>query len=283
MESLFNHLNTYYWNSIQERQDLSDLIDSDTWIDGLIHFCNYAFERAGSPSIYRESAKEAFEQCREWLDVRERWSIAPERKIYEVFIQACNKNKLEKYNLKNNPMGPSNGGQLSMIRFAWYETENSSIAGWAATCIKNDDLLNAFEKLKKIRGVGNKIASFYLRDIYILLGNANKTLRNSHLIQPIDTWTRRASRLLLNDKDASDEKCAAFLIEYENKIGIINGSLNIAIWVLGSQIAEDEKTFNEYIYDIKRKDSNSLKNRLADKIEEEREWLNFLETIHSGI
>jgi len=283
MESLFIYLNNYYWNSIQERQDLSDLIGSDAWIDALIHFCNYAFERAGSPSIYRESAKEAFEQCREWLDDRERWSINLEIKIYEAFIQACNNNKLEKYNLKNNPMGPSYGGQLSMIRFAWYETENSSITGWAATCIMNDEFLNAFDKLKKIRGIGNKIASFYLRDIYILSGYVNRSYRNRHLIQPIDTWTRRASRLLLNDKHASDEKCAACLIEYEDEIGIINGSLNIAIWVLGSQIAEDEKTFNQYIQDIIRKDSSSLKNRLADRIAKEREWLSFLETIHNEI
>jgi len=283
MESLFKHLNTYYWNTIQERQSISDLIDGVAWIDALMHFCNYAFERAGSPSIYRKSAKEAFRVNRDWLENRERWSIDIENKIFETFIQVCKDNYLENYNLKNNPMSSSNGGQLSMIRFAWYETENNSIASWAATCINNDDLSIAFEKLRKIRGVGSKISSFYLRDIYILSGNTNRNIRDRHLIQPIDVWTRRAARCFLNDQDASDEKCATFLTEYEDNIGMLSGSLNIALWVLGSQIAEDEKTFIEFVQDIKREDRNSLKNRFASKISDEREWLVFLETVHDGI
>ena len=283
MEALFSILITYYWNTIQERTSISDLIDDEAWVDSLIHFCNYAFERAGSPSIYRNSAKEALRVNRAWLKDRERWSDDIESNIFETFTRVCMESDLENYNIKNNPMSPSDGGQLSMLRFAWYEAKNMSIAGWAATCINNDDLSNAFQKLKQIRGIGNKIASFYLRDIYILSGNSSRNIRDRHLIQPIDVWTRRAAQCFLNNKDASDEECATFLVNYEDKKGMQNGSMNIALWVLGAQIAEDEKTFIEFVQDIKRSDHDSLKNRFATKIADEREWLSFLEAVHNGI
>jgi len=283
MKSLFNNLSTYYWNTIQERQSISDLVHRDSWIDALIHYCNYAFERAGSPTIYRKAAKEAFRRNLNWLDDRKRWSSDIENRIFETFTQVCKESFLENYNLKNNPMRPSGGGQISMIRFAWYETEDKSITNWASTRIDNDELLSAFEKLRKIRGVGSKISSFYLRDIYILSGNTNRNIRDRHLLQPIDVWTRRAARCFLDDENASDKQCAEFLIEYEDNIGILNGSLNIAFWVLGSQIAEDEKTFVELVQGIKQGNRNSLRRQLAEKISNEREWIAFLETVHNGL
>lgn len=283
MESLFKNLNTYYWNNIQERQSISDLIDQDSWIDALIHFCDYAFERAGSPTIYREAAKEALRKNRGWLEDCERWSTDIENRIFQSFKQVCMENDFENYNLKNNPMSPSNGGQISMIRFGWYETQDKSLANWAATCIENDDLLSAFEKLKRIRGVGSKISSLYLRDICVLSGNANRNIRDRYLLQPIDVWTRRAARYLIDDKEASDKKCAEFLTEFEDNIGILNGSLNIALWVLGSQIAQNKKTFVEFLKGIKQQDRSGLKRKLAEKILEEKAWLTILKTIHDGL
>ena len=182
MESLFNNLNAYYWSTIQERQNISDLVHRDSWIDALIHFCSYAFERAGSPITYPKSAKEAFRRKRDWLNDREHWSSDIESKIFETFTQVCKESLLENYNLKNNPMGPSDGDKISMIHFAWYETEDETIAKWAATCIEKDELSSAFKKLKKIRGVGDKISSFYLRDIYILSGNVNRSIRDRYLL-----------------------------------------------------------------------------------------------------
>ena len=287
MKKLFESLYNYYWDRIQKRRNISDLIDQDdqedVWINALIHFCNYAFERAGSPAFYQKAAKEAFEQNKGWLKNRSYWSEGIEQKLWKTFRDECNKNGLENYNEKNNPMSPSDGEQISMVHFAWYETENQSIAKWATYCIENDNLESAFEKLKKIRGVGNKIASFYLRDIYLLSENTNKNLKNRHLLQPIDVWTRRAAQCLLPDQNATDEKCAKFLIDYEDKYEMSYGTSNIAFWVLGSQIVDDEKSFINFVKGIKQNNTDTLRSQLEEKISEWREWLTFLEKIHSEL
>jgi hypothetical protein len=280
---ILNDLNEHYWTTLQKRHSISDLIDQDSWIDALIHFCSYAFERAGSPATYREAAEKAFKQNQGWLEKRNHWSDNIEQKIWETFTDECNKNGLENYNVKNNPMSPSDGEQISMVHFAWHETEYQSIAKWAANCIKNDNLESAFEKLKKIRGVGSKIASFYLRDIYILSGNANRNIRDRHLLQPIDVWTRRAAQCLLSDQNASDQECAKFLIDYEDKLEMSNGTSNIAFWVLGSQIADDEKTFVNFVEGIKQNNPDPLKGQLEKMISEWEEWLTLLEKIHDAL
>ena len=283
MESIFKTLNTYYWDIIQERQSLSDLIRPDSWVESLIHFCNYAFERAGSPAAYRNSAKEAFRRNRSWLESRKHWSNNIEIKLFESFTQICQENLLKNFNLKNNPMGPSDGDLISMIRFVWYETKDESIASWALSSIENDDLSKVFNTLKKIRGVGNKISSFYLRDIYILSGRTNSSIKNRHLLQPIDVWTRRAARIFLDNQNASDKSCAEFLIGFEDKIEIVNGSSNIALWVLGSQIAENEETFTGFIKSMKQRNRDDFKRLLAKKISDERQWLTLLETVHNDL
>lgn len=279
MRQLLDALNSYYWDSIQEKKTLDDLTSSDAWVSSLIHFCNYAFERQGSPAVYRESAKEAFRQNRQWLDDRERWSDAIESRLFDSFTVLCRENYIENLNLKNNPMRPSTGDLLSLIYFAWHETNETSITGWALNSIRNDSLRNSFKSLKKIRGVGDKISSFYLRDIYILSGCHNRNIQNKHLLQPIDIWTRRAARILSTDHEAPDGRCAEILIDLEDELDMVTGASNIAFWVLGSQIAEDEKTFTDFVQSIRDRNENRLNTLLNNKISEQREWLCFLETL----
>lgn len=170
-----------------------------------------------------------------------------------------------------------------MIRFAWYETKNESITNWAISSIADDDLLTAYNQLRKIRGVGNKISSFYLRDIYLLSDSKSKNIDNRYLLQPIDVWTRRAARTFLNDQDASDKKCAEFLINKEDELGVSNGSLNVALWVLGSQVVKNDKTFTENIQELKKENHRKLINSFTYKIENTRTWLSLLEGIRDSL
>jgi len=176
-------------------------------------------------------------------------------------------------------MGPSTGDPISLIYFAWYEANNTSVTGWALNLIENDNLQNAFKSLKKIRGVGDKISSFYLRDMYILSGYNNINIQNRHLLQPIDIWTRRAAQILSRDHHATDRNYAEVLITLEDEFGMVTGASNIGFWVLGSQIAEDEKTFTNFVQCIKDRNRNRLRTLLNNKITEQRKWLKFLETI----
>lgn len=279
MRNLFVALNSYYWNSIQERNTLEDLTSSDSWISSLIHFCNYAFERQGSPVVYRESAKKTFRRNREWLENRETWSNDIEVQVFSTFSELCKDSGL---NEKNNPMTPTKKGKgslISLIYFAWNETKRASITRWTLNSLQSDNLKKAFKCLKKIRGVGDKISSFYLRDIYILSGYNKTNLQNRHLLHPIDRWTRRAARILSRDNTAPDKKCAEILIDLEDELGIVTGVSNVAFWVLGSQIAEDEKTFTDLVQSIRDRNRTRLSTLLSKKISEQREWLFFLETL----
>ena len=283
MQELFTYLNSYYWDSIQERNTLADLTSPEDWIASIIHFCNYAFERQGSPAVYREAAKEVFKLHRSWLEDRVRWSNDIETRLFDTFTELCRNSLVENLNLKNNPMRPSEGDLISIICFAWYETDQDSITGWTLSSIENDNLLNSFNILRKIRGVRKKISSFYLRDIYILSGRHDRSIRNRYLLQPIDVRTRRAARILSDHEHASDRSYAEILIGLEDEMELVTGSSNIAFWVLGSQIAEDEKTFTKYVQAIRDRDEDMLNSLLNSKISEEKDRLEFLQALSTNL
>ena len=115
--------------------------------------------------------------------------------------------------------------------------------------------------------------------MYILSGYNNRKIQNRHLLHPIDIWTRRAAQILSRDHHATDRKCAEVLITLEDEFGMVTGASNIGFWVLGSQIAEDEKTFTNFVQSIRDRNRKRLKILLNTKITEQREWLNFLETL----
>ena len=64
---------------------------------------------------------------------------------------------------------------------------------------------------------------------------------------------------------------------------VASGLSNIAFWVLGSRIAENEKTFEEYLEAIKQGNRDTLRRLLTGKIDYERKWLTLLETVHDTL
>ena len=279
MDSFFNALHNYYWWQIQETYNLNDISRPDTWVSSLIHFCNYAFERKGSPSAYRESAIEAFQRDSTWLESRQRWGAIIESRLFDSFRAACNDRYINKYNESRNPMSPSEGNLISLINFAWNIADDKSVAGWALDFIEENNIREAFNSLKRIRGIGNKIASFYLRDIYILSDLHDINLRNKHLLHPIDVWTERAARVLLDNPEATPRQCAQALIDLEQDLGLLTGVSNIGFWVFGSEVTDNISIFIEAVKAISERNSNILRNLLARQIDEEKDWLNFLESL----
>lgn len=279
MESFFNTLNSYYWDNIQERQNLSDLIDPDSWINSLIHFCNYAFERAGSPAVYREAAIEALQDNYKWLENRERWGTGIENRIFESFKEACGRRYISKYNEKLNPLSTIEGNYISLLNFAWNVADEKSLTKWAIDLISADEIRNTFDSLRRIRGIGDKIASFYLRDLCILTNQPSGTFRDVYLLQPIDVWTERAARLLLNNTHATKRQCAQALIDLENELGLSPGVSNIGFWVFGAKIVDGISTYIEAVKAISERNRINLRNIVMRQITEEREWLMFLESL----
>ena len=176
-------------------------------------------------------------------------------------------------------MSPSEGNLISLINFAWNIADDKSVAGWALDFIEENNIREAFNSLKRIRGIGNKIASFYLRDIYILSDLHDINLRKKHLLHPIDVWTERAARVLLDNPEATPRQCAQALIDLEQDLGLLTGVSNIGFWVFGSEVTDNISIFIEAVKAISERNSNILRNLLARQIDEEKDWLNFLESL----
>jgi len=283
MDSFFTYFNDYYWDSIQKRNNLDDIISPSEWVSSLINFCNYAFERRGSPSAYRTSAIEAYEQNRQWLDSRQNWSQAMETTLFNSFMAECNRSFITNYNERLNPMAPSYGNLISLINFAWNEVGNDSVTGWALNLICSDDIRTAFNGLKRIRGVGDKIASFYLRDIYALSVFHDNEMQDKDLLQPIDVWTERAGKILLNNNNATPSQCADALMHLEDDLELLTGESNIAFWVFGSIVTDDILKFNDAVSAISARNVNNLRNVIDSIINEERSWLTFLESLSEDL
>lgn len=275
VKKMFKILNRYYWSDIQERNSLEDIIGENNWLNSVIHFIDYAYERMGAPLIYRQAARKAIEINKTWLESRKTGKNI-ENEIYSDFKKIClNKKKDMGLNNKNNPMYPSLDNKDSIINFAWKSTNGDSIAGWAKSEIEKDQIKSAYKNLKYIRGIGPKITSFYLRDIFILSGMPNvKT--DKYLLQPIDRWTERASKLL-GCKGKNLKDYAETLNSFEDDYDLATGESNIGFWVLGSQICQSSDRFNCVVNDIITSGKTSDFSKIIEKeIEDRQNWIDFL-------
>ncbi|MEA3421081.1 MAG: hypothetical protein U9Q97_05330, partial [Acidobacteriota bacterium] len=158
----------------------------------------------------------------------------------------------------------------SLERFVWDITttgENHTISTWAFNMLNEDKLKEAHSQLKTVWGVGDKIASFYLRDIFWLGSNLspNKPLteiKNLHLIQPVDIWIERAAEAIGFEGKSKTEIAKAIAL-FEQNLGLPPGGGNIGFWMLGSNYLGDINTFSNVISATYNPSEASKENALA--------------------
>jgi len=282
MKTLFKNLVNYYWGEIQVWPDIRQL---ENWINGLVHFCGYAFERAGSPPVYSEAATRLIKEHRNQFSQWKRLTKKREEQLTAAYEGNCKaiKPKLKGFNKDRNPMYFTEGDkQITLIRFTWTEIKRKSIFLWAKSLVEANRLEDAYNSLVKIKGVSEKIAPFYLRDIYLKSNRSGSQLEKLNLIQPIDIWTERAAQELLNNRKANRSQCANALLNFEKKIGIKPGESNIAFWVLGAEIFEDEERFREAVRCISNMDKTAFNRTLQKEIKEQLEWIEFLAELNKA-
>ena len=249
---IFQLLIEDYWANIQQRKSLIGLSEACDWYNSLIHLKNYSYERniTGATSRYKEIANLVLEPLRN----RERWAANLEETIWDNFKTHC-LNREIKFNDKVDPLKPSSGTKKSLEKFAWDKSNgiNYTVTIWAFNKIFDNNLLEAHRQLKTVWGIGNKIASFYLRDVFWLGSNLNPSktftekLDNLHLIQPIDIWIERAASALGCNKK-SKEDIAKYIISFEQDMGLPPGGANIGFWMLGSNYLQNK---DDYITVVK--------------------------------
>jgi hypothetical protein len=162
---------------------------------------HYAYERQGSPKAYPIIAKKTIEDV--FHGKLEIVTSEQSTKAWKTYndIASQHFNGMDT-NEKLNPMN-CEGGVLTVM--ANQETENMNIAGFVKKRIQNGKTKEAHKFIDSIRGIGTKIASFYLRDIAYLGGLNEKQIKDQFYLQPMDTWLEQAYTVIEGRQSVSLE------------------------------------------------------------------------------
>jgi hypothetical protein len=138
------------------------------------------------------------------------------------------------------------------------QDEDETIAAWAFRMISEGRIKEAHSKLKTVWGIGDKIASFYLRDIFWLGHGLNPqtTVESNYLLQPIDLWVQRAGTAL--GHTGTKLSLAKFISSFEKENNIAHGGANIGCWMLGSNYLRDPKEFTTVLEAVSNKTPDAV-------------------------
>ena len=97
--------------------------------------------------------------------------------------------------------------------------------------LREDEVARAHRELMAIRGIGPKLASFFLRDVAMRSDIAPTSDR--HLLQPVDLWVRRFVRRLDGNEELTDREVAQWVVDHATQPQRANAGL----LYFGAQIA----------------------------------------------
>lgn len=250
---------------------------TDIWDSLAIFLEGYAFERQGRKPDYSHAAVDALLRYKREHNGNMSNNIAKD--IWSRFSKLLNNQKL---NYQNNPLCPQGTNYTKKYKTEEsrdYTTSKPSIMKVVfddmapqrlsfTNYFRNkitEDIQDAHKSLKTIQGIGDKIASLFLRDLaHIMEIDLSKT-QNRHLLQPIDIWVARTVISLdenefsylkekmkngrsLNNKDKV--KLAKWIVR-QSEGNVANPELvNMGIWYFGSQIAISEYRLNKVLEDL---------------------------------
>jgi len=230
----FSYLFLENYPIVPPKDDFSALLNFVTF---------YSYERQGSPRAYRTIARRVLNEI-----FKGNIKKITQKEVDSAWI-LYDRIAKEDYsglglNVTHNSLN-SNKGVLKRLA----EKDESNIYNYAKILLKEGQVEKAYAYMASISGVGQKIASLYLRDIaYIELEPAK---HYHYLFQPIDTWIEQAIKIILSY--TSDK--APTRISYKNKKKLIVElcreaecspiEFNQGAWFAGSVIAEDYGTLKD--------------------------------------
>jgi hypothetical protein len=183
----------------------------------------YAYERQGRARSYPHAAYFAVKECVA-LDAAGIW------RAFQDELDGA------KTNPRLNPLNHT-GTRCSCVRC----TVTSSDGGLEdlVEAIRADlvggHVRRGFQRVDLVRGVGPKIASFFLRDLAVWF--KIEPLQDRELLQPIDVWVRRYVALLNGGAVAlTDHHTAQWICENS----AAPEAANQGLWYFASQIAASE-------------------------------------------
>jgi hypothetical protein len=191
----------------------------------------YAFEHAGNSPSYAPAAAYALQNNA--TDFNQSRSPEVEQRIWNDFSSALKGAGLNK---KLCPLWPE-GGQSLVRRLG--EKRESNILSYAQECVRQGTIPKAFEFLISIRGIGEKIASFFLRDVKELLLKEGVSVQIDETkrwqLQPIDIWVKRTIELIAG-RPKENRETARFIIENSAN----PERVNMGIWYFSAYVCESQ-------------------------------------------
>ena len=103
--------------------------------------------------------------------------------------------------------------------------------------IQNNKVPDLFKSLDKIRSVGVKTASLYIRDTVAFYGLETPTFVYDKYSQPIDTWVRQVCKKL-NIVARNDNELVEKIVQACKAAGVSPIKFNQGLWYLGSHSLE---------------------------------------------
>lgn len=158
-------------------------------------------------------------------------SIARGNKIINLLVSEANSIK---YPEQQIPLG--NDLDLIMVLdvLDFISIENrKNIYKYLKDIIKKDGLSSAYRELVSLSGIGDKLASFTLRDICLL--NPSLKIDDYELVFPIDTWARQVSEKIFKYKNDIDIK-GFFLRHCTKDFDFLK--VSAGIWYIGAKSLE---------------------------------------------
>lgn len=254
------------WNRYQNHR-------KDIW-DSLALFLEaYAFERQGRRPDYFHVAVDALFCCKDNNSILKPNLV---NDIWKHFSTLLNNKNL---NYQNNPLYPGTNPdnkkvaqKTSVIEFV---INKKIIPSTFTTYFQNQinqgkNIENAFNLIKSIRGIGDKIASFYLRDLADTMEIDLNNIHDRFLLQPIDIWVERTVKNLAGYQKMEKYLVAKWIVDTSIQYNINPERVNMGIWFFGSHLLRSEyrlnntlKNFNsaqELVNDFRRSVKNVCQN-----------------------
>lgn len=247
-----------------------------------------AFERYRAPSaFYREVATGAIQQV--FGGVLKEITPKEIKKCWRVCRKEARGRKL---NATHFPLNSQSGTSSNRSLLTVMMEENIlNLATWSKRRLSRGETEKAHRTLKHVRGIGRKIASFYLRDIAFLSKVSKDSIQDLHLLQPIDIWVNRALEEVMGTKAGMDfsspdsdywmkARMIADLCEHAECSSI---AFNMGAWVLGSRISGGDMNFRRILRDKKHKIVASSLGTLQEKAKKVRNGTKEEEMLSSSL
>ncbi len=243
----------------------------------LTTFIPFAYERNIDLSTFKACALETLAEYKKEINWENPPSVtdadnlwAHYQKIAEEKYKLVNLQGKPQVNPDRNPMNVDGG-----VVYLLASEKINNLAFYVKELLEANKVKEAYAFVDKIRGVGPKITSFYLRDIAYLLSIDETQINNSDLLQPIDIWIERVLEIIFPTTEFTNYKQEQMaIIELCNEAEVSAIAFNQGAWEFGSRIAENQDRLKEAL-----KDEVYFVNLLHSKIIEYEETIRNSEEI----